>query len=348
MMQDAIVDLQLPQHDKVSSIFNVLYGLPTAQALLVAHELQLFEIIAKNRAMSLEAIAETLGLQTRPAQALLSMCASLELLTLNTQHEFEVTSLTKEFLLKGSPCYLGGSLDMTLMNAEVYTFKSFKQALFTNHSQVYQGAELFQTNEQQSALAKIFTRAMHGKSIAMAGLWPSKIDLAPYHTFLDIGGGSGAHSIGAALAWPHLEAIVYDRPAVCEVAEEYITSVGLETRIRTKVGDMWTDAFPKADIHFYCDILHDWPLSQCQVLIEKSFAALPSRGRIIIHEMLFNEHKTGPLSVASYNIMMLLWTQGQQLSKKELMTLLKEVGFVDIQVTPTGFGDWALITGLKL
>ena len=110
---------------------------------------------------------------------------------------------------------------------------------------------------------------------------------------------------------------------------------------------MWTDPFPASDIHFYCDIFHDWPLSHCRLLIEKSFKALPHNGRIIINEMFFNENKTGPLSVASYNIMMLLWTQGQQLSKKELMILLKEVGFMDIQVLPTGFGDWTLITGHK-
>ena len=346
-MVRSTVDVQLPQHDKVSSIFNVLYGLPAAQALLVAHELQIFELIAKNKALSLEAIAQTLNLQTRPAQALLSMCASLELLSLNADNAFEVTSLTKDFLLKGAPCYLGGSLDMTLMNAEVYTFKSFKQALLTNHSQVYQGEELFQTNEQQSALAKVFTRAMHGKSIAMAGMWPPKIDLSQNQSFLDIGGGSGAHSIGAVLQWPDLQAIVYDRPAVCEVAEEYIQTFDLKENIQTQVGDMWTDPFPTSDIHFYCDILHDWPLSQCRFLVEKSFEALPHNGRIIIHEMFFNENKTGPFSVASYNIMMLLWTQGQQLSKKELMLLLKEVGFIDIQVLPTGFGDWALLTGLK-
>ncbi len=346
-MTHSTLDVQLPQHDKVSGIFNVLYGLPAAQALLVAHELQVFELIAKNKALSLEAIAQTLGLQTRPAQALLSMCGSLDLLKLNIANEFEVTQTTRDFLLKSSPFYLGGSLDMTLMNAEVYSFKSFKEALLTDRSQVYQGKDLFQTNERESELAKIFTRAMHGKSIAMAGMWPTKVDLSENLFFLDIGGGSGAHSIGAVLQWPDLQAIVYDRPAVCEVAAEYANAFRLGENIHTQVGDMWKDPFPSADVHFYSDIMHDWPLSQCQALIEKSFKALPPKGRIIIHEMFFNENKTGPFSVASYNIMMLLWTQGQQLSKKELMSLLKETGFVDIKLLPTGFGDWSVMTGLK-
>ncbi|MFC3908059.1 methyltransferase [Legionella dresdenensis] len=82
--------------------------------------------------------------------------------------------------------------------------------------------------------------------------------------------------------------------------------------------------------------------------MRKSYESLNPQGRILIHEMLFNNTKTGPLGVAAYNIMMLLWTQGgQQFSRKELTTLLQDIGFTDVQVLPTGFGEWSLITGTK-
>ena len=70
-------------------------------------------------------------------------------------------------------------------------------------------------------------------------------------------------------------------------------------------------------------------------------------GRIIIHEMLYNDDKTGPFPVAAFNIVMLLWTtEGQQYSGRELSAMLTEAGFTDIEVKPT-FGYWSIVTGRK-
>lgn len=42
-----------------------------------------------------------------------------------------------------------------------------------------------------------------------------------------------------------------------------------------------------ADLHFYGDVLHDWPLDACQKLV----------GRILMHEMLLAEDRQGPAVV---------------------------------------------------
>lgn len=340
--------LKMLENDSAIRIFNVVLGLPAAQALHVSHELNLFEIIGPDDAFSLEDLTVKLRLKQRPLQALLSMCIGLDLIKLNSYGCFALTETAKNLLLKDSPFYLGKSLEVNLMNAEIYSFKSLKKALLENNSQVYGGKELFKTNEEQVELAKYFTRCMHGKSIGMAGQWPNKIDLSKNQCLLDIGGGSGAHSMGAVLKWPNLKAVVYERPTAAEIAKEYIAQLELQARIQTHIGDMWQDPFPTADIHFYSDVFHDWTIDQGKFLIQKSYDALQPKGRIVIHEMLFNDNKTGPYSVACYNIMMLLWTQGgQQLSRKELVGLLQESGFVNIKVTPTGLGDWSLIEGQK-
>lgn len=348
-MECTTESLKMLENDSAIRLFNVVLGLPAIQALHVAHELNLFEIIGPSNALSLQELSDILHIQPRPLQALLSVCASFDLLKLSNIGCFALTEMAKNLLLKESPFYLGKSLDLNLRNADIYSFKSLKKALLENASQVYGGKELFQTNEEQAQLAKYFTHCMHGKSIGMAGLWPNKIDFSRNHCLLDIGGGSGAQSIGAVSRWPNLKAIVYDRPIVTDVAQEYIDHFGLTDRIQTQVGDMWTDPFPASDIHFYCDIFHDWSIEQCKFLAKKSYSSLKANGRIVIHEMLFNDDKTGPSSVASYNIMMLIWTQsGQQLSKKEMVSILANSGFVNIKVIPTGLGDWSLVEGQKL
>ena len=163
---------------------------------------------------------------------------------------------------------------------------------------------------------------------------------------LDVGGGSGAHCIGAARSWRHLQAIVFDIAPVCEIAQQYIEQYGLVDRIYTQAGDLWQDPFPAADLHFYSMIFHDWPMERCRSLAEKSFASLPPGGRIVVHEMLYADDKSGPFTVAAYNVLMLFATEGEQYSGQELSGLLTDVGFEAVEVRPT-FGYWSIVTGRK-
>ena len=108
--------------------------------------------------------------------------------------------------------------------------------------------QIGQPHEEQAELARAFTRAMHSISLGPALAWPAALDLSGHRLLLDVGGGSGAHCIGAALRWPNLQASVFDLAPVCEVAAEFIAGYGLQHRIKTHVGDMWQDPFPSTDL----------------------------------------------------------------------------------------------------
>ena len=56
--------------------------------------------------------------------------------------------------------------------------------------------------------------------------------------------------------------------------------------------------------------------------------------------------RPGPFPVAASSINMLLWTEGEEYSGRELSAILAEVGFTDIEVKPT-FSDWSIVTGRK-
>lgn len=328
-------------------IFNISNSIRNTHALYAAHELNLFQKLHKHGPMSSLEISKMLGIEPRATQALISMCASLGLLSCDAKDEYCLTQITKDYLLQESPLYWGELINIALMNPDVLSYEKFKEALFTNTAKVVGDNDFFEMNEENKEQAKFFTRAMHSKSVASAQYWPKIIDLSKSKCLLDVAGGSGAHAISAVQSAQGLHAIIFDRPYVCEVTNEFVTQANLNSRIQVQSGNMWTDPFPSADVHFYCDIFHDWPLEKCLFLAKKSFECLPTNGKILIHELLFNDTKTGPLSTASYNVVMLLWTQGQQYSKKEMISIIKEVGFVDIEITPSGFGDWSLISGRK-
>jgi hypothetical protein len=66
----------------------------------------------------------------------------------------------------------------------------------------------------------------------------------------------------------------------------------------------------------------------------------------VIHEMLCNDDKTGPFAPAAFGMMMMGWTEGKQYSGLELSTMLKEIGFEDIQIHKAS-GYYSIVTGRK-
>src|SRR5271167_4564145 len=103
-----------------------------------------------------------------------------------------------------------------------------------------------------------------------------------------------------------------------------MSDYGLQTRIRTQIGDMWKDPFPSADVHFYSMIFHDWPADKDKFLARKSFDALDPGGRTIIHEMLFNSEPTGVFPVAAFHVTRLLWSEGEQYCGREISSMLRD------------------------
>lgn len=325
---------------------DIIAGYQGYQVLLLAHDLKLFPLLAE-RPRTLAEVCESLEIARRPAEAFLVVCTALGLVQC-AEGRYTLTPVADTYLVPGRPTFFGDRLDMLIANQQqpVGFLDRLKQAARTDASQVYGGAGLFAVHAQDPARARPFTRAMHGVSMGPALAWPDALDLAGHRLMLDLGGGSGAHAIGATQRWPSLHAIVVDLAPVCAVADEYIAASGLQPRIRTLVADLWQDPFPPADLHFYSSIYHDWPPEKGQFLTRKSFESLPPGGRLIIHEMLYNDEKTGPLAVAGSAITMLHSTEGQQYSGRELAAMLTDGGFMDVKVRPT-FGYWSIVTGRK-
>jgi hypothetical protein len=336
--------VQKPRTDD-RPLWDVVFGIYGYPAVLLAHKVKLFPLLEK-RPRTLSEICTELGVKRRPAAALVTAAASLGFLQLQ-DGRYSLTPLAEDYLLESSPTYFGTYWDLITSNYSVCSLDSLEKAMRTDTAQAYGATqEMFKSHEQQTELARFFTRTMHSTSMAPALAWPDVVDLSGRKVMLDIGGGSGAHSIGAALKYPQLRPIILDRAPVCEVAAEFVAQYALGERIGTHVGDMWKDPFPPADVHFYSFIYHDWTPEKCALLTHKSFESLPSGGEILIHEMLYNDEKTGPFPIAAFSMIMLGWTEGEQYSGRELSDMLKEAGFTDIKKIPT-VGYWSILSGRK-
>ncbi len=344
MTDEASTETHQPQIPDDRKLWDVVLGLYGYPALLLAHKVGVFSLLEQGE-LSLPVICEKLDIKARPAEAIVSAATALGFLSVKEGH-YSLTADSEHYLLKKNPSYFGFMWDLMIENDQVHSFKSLEKAIRTDAPQVYGGTGVYQPEEVQTELAQRFTRSMYSMSITSAFHWPEVIDLSAHHIMLDIGGSSGAHSIGAVSKWDNLQAIVFDFPMVCEIANEFIAQHGMQNRITTCEGDMWCDELPTADLHFYSTVYNDWPPEKCTFLTAKSFNALPPGGRIIIHGMLYNEDKSGPFAAAAFSMLMMGWTEGKTYSSTELSVMLTEAGFCDVEVRPA-FGYSNIVTGLK-
>lgn len=339
-----ISDILRPRVDD-AVLWNIISPLWGNPALFVAHDLKIFALLAE-RKQTLEEICQILQIKERPAKVLLAMLVSLGLVDF-VKGQYSLTPVSQEYLVETSPTYYGGVLEAVKANYAIWSPESLKKAILTNKPQVYGGKDMWASHGEDEKRADMFTMWMHSESMGPALALREVFDFSPYSLLLDVGGGSGAFSIASVLRNPHLHAIILDIPSVCKVANKIISQYGLEDYITTHAGDMFTEPFPKGgDVVLYSKVFHDWSYEKCQFLVDKAFKSLPPRGAIIIQEMLYNDAKTGPSAVAAFDIVMLLWTEGQMFSGSELGGMLQQAGFVDIQVRPTA-GYWGIVTGRK-
>lgn len=336
--------IQRPRTDD-RPLWDVVFGMFGYPAIFIAHRLKLFPLLAA-KPSTLPEICAALDLKPRPAEVIVTAATSLGFLQ-RDEGRYSLTPIAEDYLLDTSSTYFGFVWDLVSDNPDLVSFAGFEQAVLTDSSQVHGGEDVFESFEQQAERARAFTRGMHGLSMGSGLAWPETIDLSEHRLLLDVGGGSGAHSIGAVSRWPDLHAVVYDIAPVCEVADEFIREHGLQGRIETRVGDMWTDPFPEADLHFYSNIYHDWSEEKGRLLMAKSFDSLAPGGQIILHEVLYDDDMTGPFHAAAYSMGMLGWSvDGKQYSGREFAEMLTDAGFEDVRVTPA-FGYYSLVVATK-
>ena len=134
---------------------------------------------------------------------------------------------------------------------------------------------------------------------------------------------------------------------MCEVAQDYIETGEVSDRVDTAAVDMFRQSWPKGyDALFFSNIWHDWNFETCKWLAARAFEILPAGGRIMLHEMLLDDDGAGTVTAASFSMLMLLGTQGQQFTFGELKDILESAGFAGIESRQTSV-YYSIVTAYK-
>ncbi|MBX7123954.1 MAG: hypothetical protein K1X42_17645 [Opitutaceae bacterium] len=288
-----------------------------------------------------------LGIVERPADVMLTLFTANGWLTRSSEGFYETTATAREHLVRTSPWFLGpyyASLkDRPVVRDFVNVLRTGKPANWGSFSHEKEWSQAMLTE----AFATRFTAAMDCRGRYLGLGLARAVDTTGLTRLLDIAGGSGIYACILAAHHPQLSATVFERQPVDQIARTMIAKRGYADRVAVTAGDMFSDPLPGGhDLHLFSNVLHDWDFDKVRALLLNSFQALQPGGMLMIHDAHINAAKTGPLPVAEYSAMLMSVTEGKCYSVGEMETLLRDVGFQDMQFKET-VADRSVLTARK-
>jgi 3-hydroxy-5-methyl-1-naphthoate 3-O-methyltransferase len=325
----AVPDPELPSPLPLMALSTGFWAFKT---LAAAHELDLFSRLSGGASTTGAELAKALGIHPRPAEMLLTGCASLGLLE-KIDGRYRNAPVSEAYLVRGEPHYFGGWVEMA--DKRLYAgWGKLTDALRTNRPTTWDpDVQVSLFDGEDPEMLALFWEAMHSLSTMTARKLGEAVDFSGFARLLDIGGGSGAYDIELCRLYPRLRATVFDLAHVADIAAGKIARAGLSDRIETAPGDFFHRApFPDGhDVHLFSMILHDWDEAKNRALLRRSHAALPRGGAVIVSELLVNDEKTGPAPAALMSLNMLVETEGRNYTPAEYAAWMEDAGFRNIQ-----------------
>lgn len=338
------MSLQVPVVDDtlVWDAWLPMYNVP---ALSVALELDIFESLDA-QPDSPDGLARRRDFDARGLHALLPMLMQLGFLT-QLGGLYQLTEAGKQYMLKSSP-FCWGALFKRL-SATMVAHKLLLETINKERARAEKNRPVdgWASGHVDLPLARDVTAFMHSHSVPAAYGMVRTCDFSGIRKVLDVGGGSGCFSIAIATQRPDIYCSIMELPTICEVAQQYIEDAGATGQVDTVTVDMFRQPWPLGyDAHFFSNIFHDWSVETCVELAKSSYAALPSGGTILLHEMLLDDGGTGPKPAVAFSLLMAMGTLGQQFTLAQLREILEKAGFHSVSCQHS-YGYYSLVRAVK-
>lgn len=213
---------------------RILYGAVPARLLLTAIELKVFSHLAEPTPA--ESLAGRIGSHPQNTRLFLDALTANELLH-KREERYWNTPLANAFLVEGRPTYLGD----VLRNLAEYLRPSLEN--MTTLVRDGQRSPLdFSDPSLQERETEIYANYQRAGCAQQAAAIISRLPEFPHmNRMLDLGGGAGLIGTAIVAAHPTMTGVIFDRPEVAEVAQQFIREYELEDRVSVMGGDYSTD-----------------------------------------------------------------------------------------------------------
>ncbi|MFI9256714.1 methyltransferase [Streptomyces sioyaensis] len=160
----------------------------------------------------------------------------------------------------------------------------------------------------------------------------------------DVGGARGNVLAELVRAHPHLEATVFDLPAVEPVFTEHMAELGLTGRVAFRPGDFFRDALPESEVVVFGHVLHDWDVEQRRQLARRAFEAVAPGGYALAYDTMIDEERRTKTNSLLVSLNMMLCTPGgSEYTPSEGARWFEDAGFAEVSHRPLAGDDTLLV-----
>lgn len=312
----------------VRQISHLAYGFLISKALFAALNIQLFSYLSE-RPASLTELAEKSGVAANRLETLTSTLVSVGLLSRDGDH-LENSPAAQRYLVPGAPAYFG----------DYYRFQIDRQIypLMMGLDAGVAGDEAGLKHQSMSGWlsgaddADDFSRAQHAGSMGPALMLAKSLDLGAAESLLDVAGGTGAYSIALCQKHPDLKATIIDFPSVVDVGARFVADAGMAERIALVGGDALQEPWPEnQDVVLMSYLLSAVGGDDIAELFARAWTALRPGGRLLLHDFMFDDDRSGPVSAAAFFMTYLaLRTDPVSFTAAQVSAWAEQHGFINI------------------
>jgi SAM-dependent methyltransferase len=302
-------------------IFQVANGFMAAKHLFVANEIGLFEALGDAPA-TLDHLAHRTGIPRRTLRILADAMVALGFLE-RQGDAYQNTPVAATFLSGRTPTDLRPAL--RYWNQLNYQRWTQLEAVVRTEQAVF-GEFAFTPEEQQ-----LYTEGVDAITAGTARALATTYAFARHRQVLDLGGGTGSFLLAVLRQHPHVEATLFDAPAVAALARQRLAGSPVAARLRIVAGDFFTDPLPEDhDAILLANVCHNFSPERNRALLGRVGACAPAGARLLLVDFWTDPTHTQPLTAALMAGAFLLVTgEGDVYSAEDV-------------------GDWLQATGWRL
>lgn len=306
-------------------LLDLATGYQRSKTLFALVEFGLPTLLA-GQTLSLDQIARSLGIHQIAADRFLNACVALRLLD-RAGTNFSNTVLSETFLVKGKTAYLGDQL------------RKYDQASYPNWTDLPNKLRNWLPGATDNAppapadQGQASMSAQHNLSLLVGHALGQAYDFSIHQRLLDLGGGTGAMSLGICRTNPKLSVVIFDLPTIAEVAREFVRESEFADRIEVQTGNFKEDELPTGfDVVLLANLLSTASEETNRELLRRLYRRLPYGGAVILSGWILDDTRTSPLIPVLFCLEDINWQAPDvERSASTYRTWMEEAGFVEVE-----------------
>ncbi|AUS81274.1 methyltransferase domain-containing protein [Actinoalloteichus sp. AHMU CJ021] len=315
----------------------IIHGTTAFELLRTAMEFDLFERLEAENGLTLEQVADAIGVAEQPARILLLGLASLSLVTREGER-YVNSPVIRRKMLRDAPRFLGPLLDVQaeVINQSMGDFaESMRQGTNVGLRHIPgPGTTLYERLTAHPRLQEVFYANMGDASRKAFARILDFHDFSGVRHLVDLGGGDGTNGRELARRYPELTVTVVDQESVTRLASSRVEDPELLGRMRFHPGDLFTVDLPRdADAILFFHLFEIWSLERNTELLRRCHDALPEGGVCLVYNFVSNDEGTGSLSagLVSPYFLTLASGEGMTYSPRDVERAVRDAGFSHVE-----------------